>query len=135
MDAQFAAVMARASDKQDYFVDEPALANIDHSGTPAPLLPVRFFYRNSEMWVMAHRLSVSEASDGFVIEATQLSDIVELPLEAFFMSYPRFAREHGRYSLPSPENVIGIITLIRLLQNIFLIICIRCPEKYGWRPY
>ncbi len=47
--AKFSGMMARGSDGQDYFVDEPAMANIDNLGTPGAVLPIQFFEQGGQM--------------------------------------------------------------------------------------
>lgn len=108
VDPIFAAVMARAPDGQDYFVDEPVLANIDSFGTLAAVLPVRFYTRRGLMYAKVHRLTPNMAGDAFIIHVGGDADCFELPLSAFFMSYPRFKQSHQHYGLPTPDVIAGL---------------------------
>ncbi|KAI0263906.1 hypothetical protein BC834DRAFT_970983 [Gloeopeniophorella convolvens] len=83
--AQLGCPMARGSDGQDYFVEEPALANINMLGTVAPVWINRWFERQGVLH--AH----------------------ELPLSAFFVSFPIFQSVHREYGLPHPSSIQGII--------------------------
>ncbi len=112
VDSTFAGVMARADDGQDYFVSEPALATVDDIGTIQPVIPVRFFTRNKTLFAKVHRLHVERHADrdSFVVDASGALDqgSMELPLHAFFLSYPRLLESHNAYSLPPPTRIAGI---------------------------
>lgn len=69
---------APSSNKQDYFVNEPALGNINSSETPALILPVQFFQRKGELYAFVHCLSLSKSGDGFIIETSYSDDLLEL---------------------------------------------------------
>ncbi|KAJ6580335.1 hypothetical protein B0H10DRAFT_2179659 [Mycena sp. CBHHK59/15] len=70
VDGNLSAPMARAENGKDYFVEEPALANIDDDGTIGPVMPMRWFTRNG---------------NAYVIDGT-LQGCLELPLTAFFLT-------------------------------------------------
>ena len=101
--------MARASDGQDYYVDEPALANVDKWGSLAPVVPVRFFEQHGQMMVRAHKLTSNPEGTGFVIQVRSEEDCIVLPLASFLLSYPNFLESHVHYNLPSPRLITGIV--------------------------
>ncbi len=110
VESTFSGVMARANDGQDYFVDEPALANSDELGTLQPVFPVRFFLRNKVMYAKVHCLQIArrDNSDVFVIDASTHEAVYELPVTRLFLSYPQFLEAYRAYGLPSPATLSGI---------------------------
>ncbi|RDX40530.1 hypothetical protein OH76DRAFT_1394203 [Lentinus brumalis] len=100
--------MVRSPEGKDYFVNEPALANVDNLGSIAPVIPVRWFMRDGGLHALAHRLYVHPRDqNAYTIDGRSA---LELPMSAFFSPYPDFAREHSYYNLPSPSRVTGVIT-------------------------
>ncbi|THG93047.1 hypothetical protein EW026_g8075 [Hermanssonia centrifuga] len=99
-------------DGQDYFVSEPALATVDDIGTIQPVIPVRFFTRNKTLFAKVHCLHVERHAnrDSFVVDASGALEqgSMELPLHAFFLSYPRLLESHNAYGLPPPTRIAGI---------------------------
>ncbi|PSR74772.1 hypothetical protein PHLCEN_2v9569 [Hermanssonia centrifuga] len=112
VESTFSGIMTRANDGQDYFVDEPALANTDGLGRIQPVLPIRFFMRDNNMFAKVLRLHIARrdesASDVFVVDARSEDDSFELPVSRLFLSYPRFLEAHKSYGLPSPTTLSGI---------------------------
>lgn len=99
--------MARASDGQDYFINEPALAYLPQTSHPLPVLPDRFFLRDGQMMVSAHRLQADLSQSTFSILSKTEDDCLEIPLSSFVFSYPKFLERYQQYNLPSPANVSG----------------------------
>ncbi|KAI0265464.1 hypothetical protein BC834DRAFT_989217, partial [Gloeopeniophorella convolvens] len=105
VDANLCAPMARAPDGQDYFVNEPALANLGLDGDPvAPVWITRWFEREDKLYAKAHPLTVDHANNSLIIEATTT---LEVPLSAFFLSLPKLAVVHAEYGLPPPDHISG----------------------------
>lgn len=99
--------MVRAADGQDYYVYEPALAEIGRTEDVVPVLPTRWFCMDGEHWAKVHRLR-SEV-DGFVIEG---SECIELPLTAFKLCMQRLERSYKYHGLPPPHILHGKFVII-----------------------
>ncbi len=91
VEAKFSGIMARGLDGQDYFADEPAMANMDQFGTPGAVLPVRFFEQKNQRMARVYRLGLDTQKTGFRVEA---KDCFDIPLHALFLSYPCFAESY-----------------------------------------
>jgi hypothetical protein len=107
--------MARSENGIDYYVFEPALAIIkdEHSRTPHPVMPVRWFQRGSsiEMWATCHRLEINRVHDSFIIDGNSCLDI---PLADFRFSCDDLEKSHKRYKLPHPHKIEGTISCFHL---------------------
>ncbi|EKM48146.1 uncharacterized protein PHACADRAFT_203180 [Phanerochaete carnosa HHB-10118-sp] len=107
VEPKYAGIMARdAEGQQDYYIHEPCLADLDGTGKPAIVMPVRFFMKNGSMHAQAHCMTVLE--DGFVIEAGRKRDCRDVPLSALKLSFPRLLESFALYKLPSPDQIIGV---------------------------
>ncbi|KDQ53774.1 hypothetical protein JAAARDRAFT_209796 [Jaapia argillacea MUCL 33604] len=93
--------------RRDYYVEEPALANIDDLGTYAAVMPFRWFMRGKKLWAQVHRLRKHPSDDSLVVDV-RLGKHEELPLSAFFASFEELKADHRYYGLPDPTNVAGI---------------------------
>jgi hypothetical protein len=113
VDASLAGPMVRQDDK-DYFVEEPAPANVVGENGEAhisPVLPTRWFMRQGKVWAKVHRLRPHPENGHFVIDAR--SDTCdELPLTTFFSSYVALKKDHHYFALPDPDMVIGVFYLL-----------------------
>lgn len=113
--------MARAENGKDYYVEEAALANIDSDGTPATVMPMRWFMRDRVLWAVVHRLRYTSAHDAYVIDGTR-AGCLELPLTAFFLNSEDLDDPdcQQRYNLP-PLKMTGIrFSVPILLRNLIL---------------
>ncbi|KAI0054859.1 hypothetical protein BV25DRAFT_1766987, partial [Artomyces pyxidatus] len=114
VDGNLAGPMARTKHGKDFFVYEPALANIDCLGTTAPVMPTRWFTREGRIFARVHRLRLTKEGDSYVIDG-RTSECCDIPLEAFVLSVielnePELQR---RYRLPAPSNIKGIPCVLR----------------------
>lgn len=103
VDPNTASPMARASDGQDYFVHEPALANVDQFGTVAPVWIERWFQKGGRLFARVHRLSTDPSQSHLIIE----EGAFDIALSSFVMSFPTLQVVHARYGLPAPTTVTG----------------------------
>ncbi|KII85794.1 hypothetical protein PLICRDRAFT_115102, partial [Plicaturopsis crispa FD-325 SS-3] len=112
VDGNLAGPMARAIDGKDYFVEEPAMANINELADVGPVMPVRWFKRNGQIWAQAHHLRLRPTGDAYVIDARK-EGYIELPLTAFFLSITELedAACQQRYNLP-PQVIAGTVRII-----------------------
>ncbi|KAI0260095.1 hypothetical protein BC834DRAFT_973700 [Gloeopeniophorella convolvens] len=104
VDPNTASPMARASDGQDYFVHEPALANVDQFGTVAPVWIERWFQKGGRLFARIHRLSTDPSQSHLIIE----EGAFDIALSSFVMSFPTLQVVHARYGLPAPTTVTAI---------------------------
>lgn len=104
VDGNIASPMIRAPDGQDYFVDEPVLANVDSLGSVGPVWPTRFYIRDDVTFARVHLLRADYERSGYIIDGDHC---MEMPVSAFILSYPRFAALHSYYNLPPPNSILG----------------------------
>ncbi|KAF7339159.1 hypothetical protein MVEN_01993000 [Mycena venus] len=107
--ADLAGPMARHENK-DYFVNEPALANIGTLGEYAAVLPSRWFLRKGKIWAKVQRLisHPDEKSDSLVID--NCHECEEIPLSNFFLSFEELKTTHTYHNLKNPAKITGIMT-------------------------
>lgn len=94
--------MARDEDVgKDYFVDEVCIAQLDDEGACGPVIPVRFFERDSKIWATAHPVIFSEFHNSYIIDGRH-STCLEIPLSAFFLNVVDLRDEacRARFNLP-----------------------------------
>lgn len=115
--ADLAGPMVRHEDR-DYFVNEPALANVGTLGEYGAVLPSRWFLRNGKIWAKVQHLisHPGKNSDSLIIDNRR--DCEEIPLSNFFLSFEELKTTHTYHNLKNPAKITG--TFIPLLRNPFL---------------
>ncbi|KAF8183056.1 hypothetical protein K438DRAFT_1767116 [Mycena galopus ATCC 62051] len=99
--------MARHENK-DYFVHEPALANVGTLGEYAAVLPSRWFLHDGKIWARVQRLISHPKSDSLVIDHRR--ECEDIPLSNFFLSFEELKTTHTYHNLKNPAKVTGIMT-------------------------
>jgi hypothetical protein len=116
VNAELSGPMVR-QDGKDFFIEEPALANmedVDGSTHVAPVIPMRWFMREGKVWGKVHRLREHPVEHAFVIDAR--SPCEELPLTYFFNSYAELKTDHRFFGLPDPSKVVGVYSVLCLVS-------------------
>ncbi|KAI0363135.1 hypothetical protein BV20DRAFT_1058313 [Pilatotrama ljubarskyi] len=114
VDPNLAALMARSDELgKDFFVNELAMANIDHLGTTGLVVPTRWFHRqDGTLWSKACPVDVRETPDGaqLVVDMRQTAAL-QLPLTAYFLNIEDLLDYdvQRRYNIPSPESLSGVL--------------------------
>ncbi|KAI0629204.1 hypothetical protein C8Q77DRAFT_1161385 [Trametes polyzona] len=116
IDPALAAPMARAEDGRDYFIRELALANVDGSLHPLPVVIARWFRKGGVLISKAHPVLLHQQMDGeptqrFVIDM-RAERLLEIPLTSYLCCVDDLLREDVRvqWGLPHPGDVYGAIT-------------------------
>ncbi|KAI0073921.1 hypothetical protein K474DRAFT_1677553 [Panus rudis PR-1116 ss-1] len=90
------------SQNQDFYVLEPALM-YDHR----VYIPLRWFKRRGRIYAKAYRLLPDREKQGWLVDRRHEYEIAERDL---LLSFPQFRESHVRYNLPTPTNLLGVIT-------------------------
>lgn len=93
-------------DEKDYFVNEPALANVDNFAGYSPVLPTRWFMRDGKVWSKALRLISHPSEDSLIIDLRS-GVCEEIPLEAYFASFEEVKTNHRYHGLADPSRITG----------------------------
>jgi hypothetical protein len=120
VNAELSGPMVR-QDGKDFFIEEPALANIedvDGSTHVAPVIPMRWFMREGKVWGKVHRLREHPVEHAFIIDAR--SPCEELPLTSFFNSYVELKTDHRFFGLPDPSKVVGMYSALCLVPWVLI---------------
>lgn len=102
--------MARGKGGKDYYVEEVCLVRLDNTGKVGPVMPMRWFMRNGELWSITHPLHITPSRSAFVIDGSDAA-CVEIPLENYFLNVRDLEDPdcQARYGIPAPSEIAGIL--------------------------
>ncbi|KAJ6460727.1 hypothetical protein DFH09DRAFT_1496906, partial [Mycena vulgaris] len=108
VDGNISGPMARGNGGKDYYVEEVCFARLGSKGV-GPVMPMRWFTRDGELWSIAHPLHLTPSGSAFVIDA-RASACIEIPLENYFLNVRDLEESdcQVRYNIPPPSEIAGI---------------------------
>ncbi|KAJ7808632.1 hypothetical protein B0H14DRAFT_3091039 [Mycena olivaceomarginata] len=108
VDGNISGPMARGTGGKDFFVEEVCFAKLDSHGSVGPVMPMRWFTREGQMWSIAHPLRLTASNSAFVIDGRE-STCLEIPLDKYFLNVRDLEDPdvQARYSIPPPSSIAG----------------------------
>ncbi|KAJ6538247.1 hypothetical protein B0H10DRAFT_1971665 [Mycena sp. CBHHK59/15] len=106
VDGNISGPMARGNGGKDYYVEEVCFARVGGGDTVGPVMPMRWFLRNGELWSIVHLLRTTASGMAFVIDGTE-GGCIEIPLANFFLNVRDLEQPEcqARYGIPPPSNI------------------------------
>ncbi|KAG5649708.1 hypothetical protein H0H81_002400 [Sphagnurus paluster] len=95
-------------DGKDYFVNEPALTNINGSEDYVVVPPTQWFVQDGKVWAKIRYLRRDPMDNGQLLIDRRTPQCDEIPLTAFFLPFDDLENNYQFHDIPDPKNVTGI---------------------------